>query len=189
MIRLQGDTPYQMVNHATGKLATKLQSLIYDHEDSPLVLELTKEFIAWWYLPFEHPEKDAIGRDIWDRADEIRIMLDCDTDDVYSDVTDSDVSDSDIPDQPINIQPIPITKLEQVGSTVGTVIGKLSAATANTTISAANATSKWVKTIAVPAVIVGSEELWKGLKATIKATKEAYIQSRDKSEADDDIPY
>ena len=171
MTKLQGNNPYEMVNHATGKLASKLQGLIEEYEDSPLVSQLANEFISWWNLPFDDPDKDSVGRSLWDRADQIKATL----------------SESD--------QPIPMTKLERAGNAVGSAIGKASGVTANATIAGATATNKWVKDSAAPAVKAGGIELWKGFKATARATREAYRQSRankpieSKPESDDKIPY
>jgi len=166
MTKLTGDTPFEMVNHATGKLASKLQELIMEHEDSSQVLELAKDFISWWNMPFDDPEKEAIGRTLWDRADQLK--------------------DGE--------PPITMTKLERAGTIIGNSIGAASGATANVTIAGSKATAKWMKGSAAPAVKAGSVEFWKGLKATAKATRESYRQSRannksTETETDEELPY
>ncbi len=62
-------------------------------------------------MSFDDPDKDSIGRGIWDKADEIRASLSNGQDDPN--------------------EPIAMTKLEKAGSAVGNVIGKASGITAN----------------------------------------------------------
>ena len=121
MTKLQGNNAYEMINHANGKLAGKLQQLIEDYGDSTSVSELAGEFISWWYMSFDDPDKDSIGRRIWDKADEIMASL-----------------SNDSQDDPN--EPIAMTKLEKAGSAVGNVIGKASGVTANATVISAKGT-------------------------------------------------
>jgi len=170
MTKLQGKNAYEMINHATGKLAGKLQQLIEDYGDSALVSELADEFISWWYMSFDDPDKDSIGRGIWDKADEIRASL-----------GNADPNEA-----------IAMTKLEKAGNAVGNVIGKVTGVATNATIAGATATNKWIRVSATPTIKAGSKELWKGLKATAKATRDSYIQSRVKAtelQPDDETPY
>ncbi|HGJ67470.1 TPA: hypothetical protein ENS27_19080 [bacterium] len=172
MSKLTGNTPYEMINHATGKLANKLQGLIGKHGNSPLVQSLAQDFINWWFLSFDDPEKDSIGREIWDRIDEAKTNLE-------SMSAESESTDGQ-----------PMTKLEKAGNAVGNVIGKATGVTTNATIAGATATHQWVKESAAPTIKAGSKEFWKGLKATARATREAYRESRLSSKTnEDDSPY
>ena len=151
--RLEGKDPYEMIGNATGDLATKLKSLISTYAEDARVYSLATEFIEWWYIPFNDPGKDKVGRAIWDKADSLRDLLDAE----YR---------------------TPMTRLERAGDAVGSAIGKTAGITANVTIAGTTATHRWMKDSAAPAIRVGSREFWKGLKATARATRDTYRDAR-----------
>jgi len=149
--RLEGNNPYEMVSNATGDLAMKLMGLISTYAEDARVFDLANEFIEWWYIPFNDPGKDAVGKSIWDKADSLKALLDA---------------------------AAPMTRLERAGDAVGAAIGKTAGITANVTIAGATATHRWMRGSAAPAIRVGGKEFWKGLKATARATRETYRDAR-----------
>jgi hypothetical protein len=83
-----------------------------------------------------------------------------------------------------------MSPLERAGDAVGKQLGKASAVTVNATIAGASATHKWMRDAAIPATRTGSRELWKGLKATARATRSSYREKRSRRrDSSDDVPY
>lgn len=75
MYRLTGNTPYEQVSSARGKLAGRLMKLIDKYGEDARVYQLAEEYVQWWYAPFDD-RKDAAGRALWDMVDELMGILD-----------------------------------------------------------------------------------------------------------------
>lgn len=180
--KLEGKTPYDMVNNATGDLAAKLQRLAAKYAEDARVFELCNQFVGWWYLPFDD-DKDRAGRQLWDEAERLMETLDAEygcaaaTTTATTDVTTNTTTES-------------MTTLERAGNAVGKVLGKSAGVTTNVTIASAVATHAWMRDAAIPATRAGGREFWKGLKATARAARDSYRDSRARRhDKDDDLPY
>ena len=78
MYKLSGNTAYEKVSTARGKLAGKLMNLIDKHGEDARVYQLATEYVIWWDLPF-NDGKDAAGRDLWDKVDALMDVLENET--------------------------------------------------------------------------------------------------------------
>lgn len=170
--KLEGNNPYEMINNATGDLATKLQQLISKYAEDARVFKLANQFIRWWN---DGADKDKACHALWKKAEHLRTKLDKE----YGHATATPA-----------ITPTSLSSLEKAGHVIGKQIGKASAVTVNATVTGAAVTHRWLKDAAIPATKAGSREFWKGLKATAKATKASYRDARARnSDTSDDLPY